>query len=112
MVFIPGERLRNMGFPPIDDEVMALFWNIAISMAEAGIFKIFIESKIFYAIPSDGKFISVSELASKCNAEVDLLQRFINFLVADGILSSASGDIAHTNRSSLFSLGLHKTFDF
>ena len=68
----------------------------SINMTEIGILKIFIDYKVFDLIPDVGE-INVSELAEKVGGQQSLLERFSNFLVVNGVLSSSSpGRVAHT----------------
>lgn len=68
-------------------------------VAEIGILKIFIDYGVFDLIPDKGD-IGISELAEKIDGQQSLLERFSNFLVVTGVLSSpAPGRIAHTTIS-------------
>lgn len=115
-----SNQQTNMGYPHFkDDEVMVPLWNLIGSMAEMGIIRVLLEYKVFEAIPEDGTLISISDLALKCNAELDILQRFTNLLIAAGILLSPTpGFVKHTRRSlgfrgeSIASLTFLHFFDF
>jgi hypothetical protein len=69
------------------------------STTEFAILKIFIDYKVFDAIPDEGD-IRISELAEKIGGQQSLMERFSNFLVMTGVLSSpAPGRVAHTTVS-------------
>lgn len=71
------------------------------SIAELGVMRIFVEHKIFDAIPDEG--ISIQELTSNLGVEYNLIERFSNFLLAAGVLCSpAPGIVAHTPGSKPF----------
>jgi hypothetical protein len=74
------------------------------SMVEISVVKFFVDHDIFRAIPhEDNTSISYSELASKSGIEPSLLERFLNFLISAGTLSSpAPGHVAHTASSVIF----------
>lgn len=71
------------------------------SMAEMGVMRVFVEHKIFDAIPDEG--ISVMQLTKELGVEYKLIERFSNFLLAAGVLSSPGpGLVAHTPASKAF----------
>jgi hypothetical protein len=74
------------------------------SMVEIGIVKFFVDHDIFRAIPhEDNASISYTELASKAGVQLNLLERFLNFLIASKTLSApVSGHVAHTPSSKVF----------
>jgi hypothetical protein len=74
------------------------------SMVEIGLVKFFVDHDIFRAIPhEDNASISYSELASKVHVQLNLLERFLDFLIAAKALSSpASGRVTHTSSSKVF----------
>ncbi|KAI0205155.1 O-methyltransferase-domain-containing protein [Astrocystis sublimbata] len=68
-------------------------------MVEIGIVKVFLDHGVFEALPEHGD-MAVADLAEKTGAELSLLQRFSNFLVAAQVLASESpGRVAHTEAS-------------
>lgn len=70
-------------------------------MVEMGITRLFMERNIFDAIPEEG--ITVADLATKTTSQFNILERFVNFLIASGVFTSPSaGYIAHTPISNLF----------
>nr|A0A2Z5XAK6.1 RecName: Full=Methyltransferase phm5; AltName: Full=Phomasetin biosynthesis cluster protein 5 [Pyrenochaetopsis sp.]BBC43188.1 methyltransferase [Pyrenochaetopsis sp.] len=70
-----------------------------MNLIEFGILKVFIDHQIFDHIPAEGS-ISVTDLATRTKAEVSLLQRFSDYLVASEVLASpAPHELAHTTRS-------------
>lgn len=70
-------------------------------MAEMGVMRVFVEHGIFDAIPDEG--ISIQDLTTKLGVEYSLIERFSNFLLAAGVLSSpAPGLVAHTTNSKAF----------
>lgn len=73
-------------------------------MVEISVVKFFVDHDIFRAIPhEDNTSISYSELASKSGIEPSLLERFLNFFISAGTLSSpAPGHVAHTASSVIF----------
>lgn len=78
-------------------------------MVELVVMRIFVQHRIFNAIPDDNdnnnknNGISISELSSKTQMEYNPLERFSNFLVAAGVLSSpAPGYITLTPVSKMF----------
>ncbi|TQS33100.1 hypothetical protein Golomagni_06566, partial [Golovinomyces magnicellulatus] len=56
-----------------------------LSLVELGVLKTFIDYKVFDSIP-DHNDISLTDLASKVNGQLSLLERFANYLVAANIL--------------------------
>lgn len=71
------------------------------SMAEMGVMRVFVEYGIFNAIPDEG--ISIVHLTERLGMEYNLIERFINFLLAAEVLSSpAPGLVAHTTTSKAF----------
>lgn len=73
-------------------------------MVEVGVVKFFVDHQIFRAIPhEDNASVSHSALASKVGVELNLLERFLNFLIAAKLLSApAPGRVAHTASSKIF----------
>ena len=74
------------------------------SMVEISVVKFFVDHDIFRAIPhEDNTSISYSELASKSGVEPSLLERFLNFFISAGTLSSpAAGQVSHSASSVIF----------
>lgn len=71
------------------------------SMAEMGVMRVFVEHGIFDAIPEEG--ISLKDLSAKLNIEYNLVERFVAFFLAVGVLTSpAPGHVAHTTTSTAF----------
>lgn len=76
-----------------------------VSTIEMGVLKTFVDYKVFDMIPDEGD-ISFPELAEKVNGEDELLERFSNFLIAAGILTSPTpGRVAHTDKSRAYKSG-------
>ncbi|KAK8009401.1 hypothetical protein PG991_011952 [Apiospora marii] len=74
------------------------------SMVEVAVVKFFLDHQIFRAIPcEDDASICHEELASKSGVELSLLVRFLNFLIAAGVLSAPKpGHVAHTTPSMIW----------
>lgn len=69
------------------------------NITEVAIIKIFIDYKVFDILP-DTDDMEISELAEKIGGAQSLVERFSNFLVVQGVLSSTGpGRIAHTETS-------------
>ncbi|KAJ5972066.1 uncharacterized protein N7479_001984 [Penicillium vulpinum] len=69
------------------------------SMVEIAIVKVFMDHGIFKSIPEEGN-ISISDLATKADADSTLIERFCKFLVAARVLESEEpGLVAHTAAS-------------
>lgn len=77
----------------------------SVNMTEFAILKVFIDYKVFDSIPDEGDIL-ISELAEKIGGQQSLVERFSNFLVTEGLLSSTSpGNIAHTTISRGYKTG-------
>lgn len=85
--------------------VEAKVYGYMYSFIEMGAVKLFIEHKVFAALPADGSAISLAELAAKTGGEYNMLERFANFLVACDVLSASKEDsrsYAHGRTSRFF----------
>lgn len=72
--------------------VEAKVYGYMYSFIEMGAVKLFIEHKVFAALPADGSPISLSDLAAKTGGEYNMLERLANFLVACDVLSAGKDD--------------------
>lgn len=74
------------------------------SMVEIGVVKFFVDNGIYRAIPhEENASVSYRELASKVGVQLNLLERFLNFLIAANALSAPTfGHVAHTASSRIF----------
>ncbi|KAH8778545.1 O-methyltransferase-domain-containing protein [Diaporthe sp. PMI_573] len=74
------------------------------SFTEMGVVKLFIEHKVFAALPADGSAISLADLAANTGGEYNMLERFANFLVACDVLSAGKEprSYAHGRTSRFF----------
>lgn len=85
--------------------VEAKVYGYMYSFTEMGAVKLFIEHKVFAALPPDGSAITLGDLASKTGAEYNMLERLANFLVACDVLSAGRDDArsyAHGRTSRFF----------
>lgn len=90
--------------------VEAKVYGYMYSFIEMGAVKLFIEHKVFAALPADGSPISLSDLAAKTGGEYNMLERLANFLVACDVLSAGkddsgervTGSFAHGRTSRFF----------
>lgn len=90
--------------------VEAKVYGYMYSFIEMGAVKLFIEHKVFAALPADGSPISLSDLAARTGGEYNMLERLANFLVACDVLSAGkddsgervAGSFAHGRTSRFF----------
>ncbi|KAG6359901.1 hypothetical protein INS49_010954 [Diaporthe citri] len=84
--------------------VEAKVYGYMYSFIEMGAVKLFIEHKVFAALPADGSAISLADLAAKTGGEYNMLERFANFLVACDVLSAGkeTASFAHGRTSRFF----------
>lgn len=74
--------------------VEAKVYGYMYSFIEMGAVKLFIEHGVFAALPTDGSAIGLTDLAARTGSELNMLERFANFLVACDVLSAADGAAA------------------
>jgi hypothetical protein len=68
--------------------VEAKVYGYMYSFIEMGAVKLFIEHKVFAALPADGSPISLADLAAETGSGYNMLERLANFLVACDVLSA------------------------
>ncbi|KAI3393436.1 hypothetical protein diail_4272 [Diaporthe ilicicola] len=84
--------------------VEAKVYGYMYSFIEMGAVKLFIEHKVFAALPADGSAISLGDLAARTGTELNMLERLANFLVACDVLSAGAEarTVAHGRTSRFF----------
>lgn len=84
--------------------VEAKVYGYMYSFIEMGAVKLFIEHKVFAALPADGSAVSLADVAAATGAEYNMLERLANFLVACDVLSAGASpsSFAHGRTSRFF----------
>lgn len=85
--------------------VEAKVYGYMYSFIEMGVVKLFIEHKVFAALPADGSAITLADLAARTGGEYNMLERFANFLVACDVLAAGkegARSVAHGRTSRFF----------
>lgn len=90
--------------------VEAKVYGYMYSFTEMGAVKLFIEHKVFAALPADGSPISLSDLAAKTGSEYNMLERLANFLVACDVLSAGKDDDSGERLAGSFAHGRTSRF--
>lgn len=90
--------------------VEAKVYGYMYSFTEMGVVKLFIEHKVFAALPADGSAISLAELATKTGGEYNMLERFANFLVACDVLSAGKDEVSGERITASFAHGRTSRF--